>query len=281
MSIDINWLRQAFPDLTDLNPLKDGGYKIVFSAIHPDYGDVVLKLIPNQPIEEIRRELLAVGQLQASRVPNIHLVGDLQIPTGNCVFLFEKRILGEALDERLKSHGVLTKQDLLRLGLQILECLVDAENVNIVHRDVKPKNIIFDHQGNFWLIDFGIARHLTLDSCTPTVAPFGKFTPGYAPVEQFRNDKRAIDSRTDLFALGVTLYECATGTNPFRHNASTDIEILERTRTMHLPKLSLPGYSTDDFFHLIFSMTQKRPDHRPRRASVALEWMQEICNEEG
>jgi serine/threonine-protein kinase len=83
--------------------------------------------------------------------------------------------------------------------------VVAAEAVSIVHRDVKPANIIVDPQGEFWLIDFGVARHLDLDSLTATAAPGGCGTIGYAPAEQCRNDKPDIDARADLFALGVTL----------------------------------------------------------------------------
>jgi serine/threonine protein kinase len=106
-------------------------------------------------------------------------------------------------------------QSVLRLGLHVLEALERAETVQIVHRDVKPDNIMCDGEGNFWLLDFGIARHLELSSLTPTASPFGKMTLGYAPPEQCRNVKGDIDSRADLFALGVTLHECATGRNGF------------------------------------------------------------------
>jgi eukaryotic-like serine/threonine-protein kinase len=88
-------------------------------------------------------------------------------------------------------------------------------------------------------IDFDIARHLRLESLTATAAAFGQFTWGYAPPEQCRNIKAQIDARSDLFALGVTLYECATGSNPFRKGARDPLEILSRIEGMPLPPLSL------------------------------------------
>ncbi|MFX8601132.1 serine/threonine protein kinase, partial [Acinetobacter baumannii] len=74
---------------------------------------------------------------------------------------------------------------------------------------------MIDLNGDFWLLDFGIARHLAMSSLTADFRTFGKFTPGYAPIEQWRNLKSEIDSRSDMFALGVTIIEASTGVNPF------------------------------------------------------------------
>src|SRR5690606_10231964 len=103
--------------------------------------------------------------------------------------------------------------DVVRLSLHTLETLAAAETANVVHRDVKPGNIISCTDGSFWLIDFGIARHLNLHSLTDSNQLWGKGTPGYAPPEQMRNAKPSIDGRSDLFALGVTIYEAASGAN--------------------------------------------------------------------
>jgi len=214
-AIDLVWLRQQFPRLSNLTPLSVGGQKLVFAGVYPVEGEVVLKLIhPRQDQEQTRRELLAVSQVNSLRVPPILEVGIISTPVGDCSWFRERKIAGKTVRELLVL-GPLSIPDLLRLGLHILEALLDAEQAKIVHRDVKPENIIRDSFGSFWLIDFGIARHLELDSITATVSAFGKFTVGYAPQEQFRNVKTEIDARCDLFALGVTLYECATGRNPF------------------------------------------------------------------
>jgi serine/threonine-protein kinase len=174
----------------------------------------------------------------------------------------------------------LSPKDVLRLGLHTLETLVAAEEKAIVHRDVKPDNIIRDPRGDFWLIDFGLARHLSLESLTATANVFGHATWGYAPPEQCRNFKQEIDARADLFALGVTLYECSTGTNPFRSGASSVLEVLHRVENDMLPRLSLDLSSADEFADFVTTLTQKRRDHRPRTAKEAFGWMQEICEAE-
>ena len=275
------WLAGQFPDLQSIRPLFQGGQKHVFSALHPNDGDVVLKLMhPTADIERTRRELLAVAQVQSVRVPRILDHGTVQTPVGDCFWFREQRISGQTLRERLAT-GPFDIPGLLRLALHVSESLVAAEAVQIVHRDVKPENIICDPTGNFWLIDFGLARHLGLESLTATANVFGHVTWGYAPLEQCRNIKQEIDARADLFALGVTLYECATGTNPFRVGARDALEVLQRVENGNLPRLQLIFASASDFSDLIAALTQRQRIHRPQSAREAYDWIKDICDREG
>ena len=264
------WLVTQFPDLTNIQPLSQGGQKQVFSATHAKDGDIVLKLMhPNQDIERTTREVIAATETQAARVPKILEQGTLQTPVGQCFWFREQLIRGETVRERL-SHGPFDTASLLRVGLHLLETLTAAEKVRIVHRDVKPENIMCDPSDAFWLIDFGLARHLGLESLTATAHVFGNATWGYAPPEQCRNIKKEIDARADLFALGVTLHECASGVNPFRENASSVLEILKRVETLQLPRLTLCFNKAKDFSDFVMTPTQKRRDHQPASAETAL-----------
>lgn len=279
-SITAAWLAPQFPDLQNLQPLSQGGQKQVFSASHRTDGDVVFKLMhPSADIERTRRELLAVAQVQSPRVPKILDQGTIQTPLGQCFWFREQRIQGLTVRERL-AQGLFDTAPLLRLALHVSETLVAAEAANIVHRDVKPENIIIDPAGNAWLIDFGLARHLGLASLTATANFFGNVTWGYAPPEQCRNIKQDIDARADLFALGVTLYECATGINPFRVGAADALQILKRVETDILPRLQLTFPSSSDFADLIATLTQRQRVHRPQNAREAHEWIKDICNKE-
>jgi serine/threonine protein kinase len=219
---------------------------------------------------------VAVSQVNSARVPSILEVGTVSTPIGDCFWFRERRISGKTVRELL-ALGPLSIPDLLRLGLHTLESLLAAEQAKIVHRDVKPENIIRDTSGSFWLIDFGIARHLDLDSITATVSAFGKSTLGYAPQEQYRNVKTEIDARCDLFALGVTLYECATGHNPFDDGARDAMEQLTRVETMPLPGLTLTFASAEKFADLVAALTQKRRDHRPSSVREAYDWMRKYA----
>ena len=281
VQLTIAWLQAQFPALSNLAPLGSGGQRHVYSATHPTDGEVVLKLFqPASSDEDVRREILAAQTVGATNVPEIIEHGKIATPLGPCHWLREQRVHGVTLRERLNA-GPLAPAEVLRLGKQLLQVLRAAELVDIVHRDVKPDNIIVDASGNFWLLDFGLARHLSLVSQTATAAPFGKLTWGYAPREQCRNDKDRIDSRADLYALGVTVFEAATATNPMRDGARDVLEILKRVETTRLAALNLPINDADSFRDLLAALTQPRRDHRPRTAADALAWMEEICTRNG
>ena len=275
------WLAGQFPDLQNIQPLAQGGQKQVFSAVHPHDGDVVLKLMhATADQERTAREILAVTQVQSARVPKILDQGTVQAPSGKRFWFREQRIHGQTVRECLATEPFDTAA-LLRLALHVSEALVAAEAVNIVHRDVKPENIIRDPTGNFWLIDFGLSRHLGLESLTATADVFGHVTWGYAPLEQCRNIKEQIDARADLFALGVTLHECATGTNPFRVDARDVLEVLQRVENGTLSRLQLLFPSASDFTDLVAALTQRRRIHRPKNAKEAHDWIKDICDREG
>jgi len=279
MTVDNGWLSSQFPDLSGFAELGRGGQKLVFSATHPEDGEVVLKLIlPGQEVERVHREILAVSQVQCPRVPQILDSGTADTQVGPCVWLRETRVPGITLRERLQ-RGVLSRDEMLRLGHHLLEAVVAAEKVRIVHRDIKPENIMVDEEGNYWLLDFGVARHLDLESLTATAARFGVGTIGYSAPEQMRNVKIDINSRADLFAVGVVLYECAVGQNPFVGSARDKLEILRRVEQTPLPPLSLAWDSSGTFREFVATLTQKYPSRRPQTAHEAMDWLREISQE--
>lgn len=233
---------------------------------------------PGSDPARTERELGAAAKVRAPRMPPIHEHGQITSNAGTIVWFREKRIPGDPLSRRILA-GPLAYHELLRLALHVSETLVAAEAVSIVHRDVKPANIIVDPAGGFWLIDFGFARHLELDSITATGAPGGCGTLGYAPIEQCRNDKREIDARADLFALGVTIHEAATGKHPHRDGARDAHEVIRRVAKLVLPRLSAPISS--GFADLVATLVQPNCVHRLQTAREAHEWIKEICDREG
>lgn len=283
MTIDLNWIAQNFPELTAITALRDGGQKWVFAAQHPTDGNVVLKIIkPGTDPETVRREIIAVQKVQCPRVPRIHEANTVSTVLGPCFWFREERVGGECLRDTL-SRGPLPPRETLLLGSQMLEVLAASTQVQLVHRDVKPENIIRDSNGDFWLLDFGLARHLDLASMTADHLPWGKGTCGYSAPEQIRNQKAMIDERADLFALGVTIYECATGANPFVAGTGPfdHAERIRRAENDPLPRVTLAISKQADFADLIAAMTQKRRDQRPHTVVEALQWMREICAAEG
>lgn len=277
--VDPGWLALQLMNLTDLQPLAAGGQKQVFSATHATDGEVVIKLMhPGADPARTERELETAAKVPSRRMPRIFEHGQITGNTGTIVWFREQRIAGQVLSARIQA-GTLSPHELLRLALHVSETLVAAEAVSIVHRDVKPANIIVDVRGEFWLIDFGFARHLDLESLTATGAPGGFGTIGYAPAEQCRNDKPDIDARADLFALGVTIYEAATGRNPHVAGARDRFEVIRRVSTKHLPRLGSP--LSDAFADLVATLAQPNLVHRCRTALEAHEWIKDLCDREG
>lgn len=276
--IEIRWVADAFPSLRDIEAIQGGGQKFIYRAAHPIDGDVVLKFFkPGTDTDTVQREIMAVQRVSSPRVPKIFETGSLSTPVGECAWLREQRIAGESLRSRLQ-RGPLNTQELLRLAHQMATTLRDAEQASIVHRDVKPDNIMLDHAGNFWLLDFGIARHLTMTSLTADTLIFGKFTPGYAPPEQTRNQKPLIDSRADMFALGVTLVEAATGVHPFWNGASDALVALTRAEKDPIPRQMWPVQKADLLADLLDAMTKKRRDQRCKDMQEVLNWLEDVIS---
>lgn len=274
--MDIPWIASQFPELTDLQPLAKGGQKVVFAAKHANEGDVVLKLLLKASGEErLEREVLAGQLVECDRVPRVFDTGSLATPIGECIWLREQRIHGTTLRARLAA-GPLDFISVLRLGGQLIATLVQAESKRIVHRDIKPENVMIDQSQNFWLLDFGLARHLDLESLTATRFQFGVGTLGYSAPEQMRNQKREIDGRADLFAVGVLLYEAVTRTNPFLAGARDQLEVLRRVEQQPFPRLQLHADRNGALADFVSALVQKFPTQRPRTIADALKWMLEI-----
>ncbi|MGE4073033.1 MAG: serine/threonine-protein kinase [Lysobacterales bacterium] len=274
--MDVAWIAAQFPDLSGLAPLAQGGQKVVFSATHPSEGDVVLKLLLRVSGEDrLEREVLAGELIVCPRVPRIFETSALQTPLGPCVWLRERRVAGVTLRVMLRG-GPLDMTALLALGSQLLEALEAAESKRIVHRDIKPENVMVDVQGDYWLLDFGLSRHLDLESLTATQHHFGVGTWGYSAPEQMKNRKREIDSRADLFALGVLIYECATGRNPFIDGARDGLEVLRRVERQPLPPLRVAYDRNGELRDFVAALTQKYPSQRPDSVRQAVQWFNDV-----
>jgi len=258
-------------ELTDIQEIKKGGQKEVFLANHPDHGQVVFKKIfPNEnSVARTKREIRAVSLLEeASFIPNI-IAHNCEEDSPDFLWIIEEFISGLNLRDVFVSGRTFDIVDIVKFLGTMLEIAVLSESNSLVHRDIKPENIILDDNDNFWLLDFGIARHLDLVSITDSNDPFGLFTVGYASSEQFRNLKKMIDIRADLFSIGVVCHEMLRGENFYMTDVDNDIfKVLAKLANSSLPPLRIEG----DTQFLLSTFISILGDHRRnRRPTTAFE----------
>jgi eukaryotic-like serine/threonine-protein kinase len=158
-------------------------------------------------VERFRREARAVAQLAH---PNIVTVIDRGEQDGRQYIVFEY-VDGENLKD-LTARGPLDPQDAIRLALQVARALSFAHERGLVHRDVKPQNVLLNDDGQAKVTDFGIARSLDVHGVTQTGTVLG--TSDYIAPEQARGQK--VDPKTDIYSLGAVLYELLTGEVPYK-----------------------------------------------------------------
>lgn len=255
-----------------------GGQKIVFDGVHNSYGQTVVKLYFQLNDPRSLREIQIEKDLHLSMVPKIYETGTIEYEGTETLYIIEQKVSGVELRNVIESGKRFSLNEavmFLEQGLEFISCI---ENKGIVHRDIKPENIIRADDGKIFFLDFGIARVLGADSLTMTGAMMGPHTPGYAAPEQFNNLKKEIDSRADIFSLGVVTYECITGKNPFREGAINALEVLQKTETITPVKYSIEGDTQSQFMALLGAMMGKYPSRRPRTAKQAMDWLKVAKN---
>lgn len=250
-----------------------GGQKIVFDGVHNSYGETVIKLYFQLNDPRSLREIQIERDLNLSMVPKIYETGTIEYEGTETLYIIEQKVKGTELRKVLESGKRFSLEEAVTFLEQGLEFIACIENKGIVHRDIKPENIIRADDGIIFFLDFGIARILGADSLTRTGAMMGPHTPGYAAPEQFNNLKKEIDSRADIFSLGVVTYECITGKNPFREGSINALEVLQKTETITPVQYSIKGDTQSQFMALLGAMMGKYPSRRPRTAKQAIDWL--------
>jgi eukaryotic-like serine/threonine-protein kinase len=190
---------------------------------------VALKFLSSDFISDnwAKRQLVKEAQAVAMLDhPNICAVYGFE-ETGEHSFIVMQYIEGETLAE-LISNGALTTNQVVPLARQIVSALGNAHAHGIIHRDIKPKNIMVTPSGQVKVLDFGLAKTTpkTLDDATESLSDFARDgllvgTVAYMSPEQLRGEK--LDYRSDIFSLGTVLYEMVAGTNPYAHKTNAEV----------------------------------------------------------
>ncbi|MEK7866524.1 MAG: protein kinase [Planctomycetota bacterium] len=244
-----------------------GGMGEVFLAEHPVLGrKAALKVLPGgwlitpDRVERFHREARLAAQLDHPNIVRVLHAGS----QGGLHFLVLEYVEGESLGDRIERLGKLPIDEALGLIEQAARGLDAAHKHGIIHRDIKPGNLLVSTDGTLKVADFGLARELMAPSdLTGSNQVLG--TPSFMAPEQV--EARPLDARTDIFSLGATLYCLITGKLPFQ--GDTAVAVLYQI--VHVPPKPLaaacPG-TPPAVERLVSSLLEKSPDKRPASAEL-------------
>lgn len=246
-----------------------GGMGIVLEAYdsHLQRTVAVKVLSPDLANDEVARQRFCREARAAASITHEHVVAVHQVERttdSELPFLVMQLIQGETLERKLARDGKLPLPMILRIGLQTAAGLAAAHSEGLIHRDVKPGNILLEQTtGRVKLTDFGLAR--CIEDVKITRTGFVTGTPLYMAPEQALGSE--IDERADLFSFGAVLYEMCAGEPPFTGN--TPLAVLKQitdspARPVRALNPEIPNWLSD----LIQQLLAKRPDQRPISASV-------------
>jgi len=160
--------------------------------------------------EQFQQEARLLAEL---RHPNLPRVTDHFEEDGNA-YLVMDFIYGKRLDVVIAQRGRLSESEVLGWARQLMEALAHCHEQGVIHRDVKPQNVIVTPQGQAVLVDFGLAKLVDPDNPRTRTVMQGLGTPEYAPPEQYDTRRGHTDPRTDVYSLGATLYHALVGEPP-------------------------------------------------------------------
>ena len=247
-----------------------GGMGVVFEAFDEKlHRRVALKLLGDDVARDAdrRRRFLREARVAAGLShPSIAAVYDAGETADGDIYIAMELVAGASLRERI-ARGPLDVADALAIAKDLARALVKAHEQGIVHRDLKPDNVMVNDALDVKVLDFGLAKAIQIESDAPkeTASSIATKeghllgTPGYMSPEQA--DGRSVDARTDVFALGVVLYEMTTGARPFLGGSAMEI-IIATTRDEPLRPSKLRAEVGPELERVILRCLEKNVDAR-------------------
>ncbi|HEY8182316.1 MAG TPA: protein kinase [Thermoanaerobaculia bacterium] len=253
-----------------LRPIGSGGMGEVYLAEDPKLQRNVALKILSEPDEKAKRRFVreAITASQISH-PNVAVVYEAGEADDGTAFIAMQYVEGETLRDRLR-RGPMAIPEIVRILTEVADALEDAHRRGIVHRDIKPGNIMIDARGHAKVLDFGIAKVLdigqvvTPDQATETAqTAAGTFVGTLQYVSPEQATGGALDQRSDIFSLGIVLYEMLMGSNPFAANSF--IETVRRIREQPLPPI-VRGDCPPQLKRITARCVEKDPERRYQTA---------------
>jgi len=243
-----------------IEELGKGGMGKVYKANDTKINEkIALKLIKpevaadKKTIERFSNELKFARKIRHNNVCQMY---DLNEEKGTHYITMEY-VRGEDLKRLIRKMGQLSVGQVIPIAKQVCDGLAEAHRLGVIHRDLKPQNIMVDEEGNARIMDFGIARSITGKGITGAGVMIG--TPEYMSPEQ--GEVKEVDQRSDIYSLGVILYEMVTGRVPFEGETPLGIAMKHKSEMPKHPK-ELNAQIPDDFNLVILKCLEKEKEKR-------------------
>ncbi|MCX6570076.1 MAG: protein kinase [Candidatus Aminicenantes bacterium] len=246
-----------------------GGMGTVYKAYDNKIREVVaLKLLKPEiasdleVIERFRNEIKLARQVSHRHVCRMYDLGEEWLS----IYISMEYVPGEDLKRFIHRAGHLNEAKAVDLAKQILEGLVEAHRLGVIHRDLKPQNIMIDRDGNAKIMDFGIARSLHTKGATGAGVIIG--TPEYMAPEQAEGGD--VDHRADIYALGAILFEMVTGRVPFQGETPLSIVLKHRSEPPVDPQ-TINAQLSEGMSRVILKCLEKSRERRYQSAAAVIE----------
>ncbi|MBN1273524.1 MAG: protein kinase [Candidatus Aminicenantes bacterium] len=257
-----------------IDRLGQGGCARVYKALDKELNETIaLKLIKTEigldetSIKEFREELKMTRRIIHKNVCRMYHFSKHE----NVYYISMEYVDGEDLDSMIQMTRSFSPEAAISIAKQVCSGLMEAHKVKLVHRDLKPKNIMIDKQGNVRIMDFGIARPIRLLSDTNRDTISG--TPSYMSPEQFEG--RGVDQRSDIYSLGIILFEMLTGRIPFEGETPLAVGMKHKSEKPVDPRKYNP-LVTEDLSRLILKCLEKNKEDRYQSAQEVHEELARI-----
>ncbi len=260
-----------------LEKLGEGGMGVVYKAEDTKLKRIVaLKLITQERARNVEAKQRFLHEAEAASALdhiNICTVHEIDETDDGRIFLCMAYYEGETLKERIK-RAPLSLNEVLDIAIQIAQGLMKAHEHDIVHRDIKPGNIMLTHDSLVKIVDFGLAKLASATHITKTGSTIG--TIAYVSPEQARGD--LVDHRSDIWSLGIVIYEMLTGQLPFKGDYDQVI-IYSILNEQHKPASSLRTGIPSELETIISQALSKNRDERIQTMQEFLEYLLDIQSE--